>query len=408
MSLPSPFRALVRVALLAAALAGAAGAHAQAQLIQASTTNLTSTSQRMISYRAQEHSWQTADGHVHLMRNVGRTPSGESLVLATSFDGGRSWTDRLALAGTDEESTSDGQLSGNTLAVTYATAGPAAQVRRAILAYDNTSKAWRLTRTETVFARAGVHAMNPAVAADGQGNLWAAFTVRDLASGAYSIRMAQRPAGAGAAWVDTGLVFGTPGDATSPYPFRGARPVPVPGGVGMVFKVNQVYHWATRSDGMPVTQPWTTAPLYTSQTPDDKDPYASHFSVVADRKSRNLFLALVDAGQLVVMRNLALQPGWTTMTRTADLQAAYPQLTLADGNVIVMVNEQAQIRVMQSSNQGRSFTLTHRLVHAADGADYGNPRIEAPSYATGTVPTLQQYVDQGVQRLLFFPVPVVR
>ena len=400
-------RTLFHIAAVSAALLSSTVASAQVQTILAAPTSLTSTAERMISYRAQEHSWQTSDGAIHLMRNVGTVPSGQSLVLASSYDNGNSWTDMLALSGTDLYSTSDGQLSGNTLAVTYATATPAAQVKRAILTYDIASKTWSLGRTETVFAEATSSAMNPALAPDGQGNLWAAFTVRDLATGNYSIRMAQRPANR-TRWVDTGLVFGVVDNLSIE---RGAKPVPIKGGVGMVFKVRETYYWATRTDGAPVTQPWTVSTLFVSQPPYDNDPYASHFSVVAD-KSNNLYMAIVDHGQLLFLRYLSKQPGWSApRALTPDLKATYPQLTLASGNVTVMVNDSVQVRVLQSFDFGKTFSTTYKLMHApapdGSGLDYSNPRIEAPAYATAPIPTLQQYVEQGVQRLMFFSVPVV-
>jgi hypothetical protein len=33
--------------------------------------------------------------------------------------------------------------------------------------------------------------------------------------------------------------------------------------------------------------------------------------------------------------------------------------------------------------------------------------METPSNTTGSVPLLQQYVDNGVQRLLFYDIPVL-
>jgi len=55
--------------------------------IKATTTNLASSNERMISYRHQQHLVQTADGALHLLLNRGTLSPGPGLSLFSSFDG---------------------------------------------------------------------------------------------------------------------------------------------------------------------------------------------------------------------------------------------------------------------------------------------------------------------------------
>ena len=53
--------------------------------------------------------------------------------------------------------------------------------------------------------------------------------------------------------------------------------------------------------------------------------------------------------------------------------------------------------------------FTHALTHAApeEGVDYNRPRVESPSYSSGEMIVLQQYIDGRARRALFFSVPAV-
>ena len=63
------------VAAILLGLAVAIPAGAIVPTIQATLTDLTSSTERMISYRHQEHLWQTADGAYHLVFNRGALSS---------------------------------------------------------------------------------------------------------------------------------------------------------------------------------------------------------------------------------------------------------------------------------------------------------------------------------------------
>ena len=92
-----------------AALSGAA--MAQAQQIQGQPTTLASTADRMISYRCQNHMWQTADGATHAIINRGPGLAGQSLALFSTFDGGATWINSgVSLPRSNGSSTSSSSL----------------------------------------------------------------------------------------------------------------------------------------------------------------------------------------------------------------------------------------------------------------------------------------------------------
>jgi hypothetical protein len=66
----------------------AISADARPERIQATQTAITSSADRMISYRCQDHMWHTADGATHVMLNTGVVGGGPSLQLFSTFDGG--------------------------------------------------------------------------------------------------------------------------------------------------------------------------------------------------------------------------------------------------------------------------------------------------------------------------------
>lgn len=374
--------------------------------IPASPTNLESDAGRMISYRQQEHMWQTGDGAIHVLINLGaQTQSGNSLTLFSSFDSGETWIPSVSLTPTKQYATSDGVLVGNDLHVVYSSS--AGNVMYSVLQYDSTLKSWSLVQTETAFESGKFRGLNPGIAIDNEGGVWCAFVSENYLAQEYNIRMLYRPAG-DAAWQDTGLIFGqTDGDSIE----RSARPVAVRNGIGMVYTVHQQFFWAYRSDGAPVTEPWTEQTLFTSSPPYDTDPYASHFSVATDSE-KNVHLAFSDHGQLLYARFLDASQGWDPIrTLTGDVSAGYVQVSVAAGNIVLFTNEYTYVGVFQSSDGGTSFAYTQLLTHALASADgtisYRYPRIETPGQSLDPIPLLQQYVDNNVQRALYFAVGTV-
>jgi hypothetical protein len=381
---------------------------AQAQAdITAATTNLSSPSERMISYRFQEHMWQTADGAVHVVINRGSLAPGAALVLHSSYDQGKSWQAKTSLAGADVNSTCDGELAGTGLTLVYSDNNRA--IRLVGLSYNAGARTWVQTRTETVASGVGMTRQSPALAADNVGTLWCSYVARVNAVGNASIRLAYRPAGS-SVWSDTNLVFG-PVDNTSATVQRSARPVRLNDGVGLVFTTHNTFYFAKRLDAWPPTSAWPQAPIFDVELADDIDPYESHFSVVRDEFD-NLHLATLNRGNLVYSRLPSGALAWGPLREISGVSNAnYVQVASSSGRLtIVANNDDANLVVFRSGDQGGTFAQRYRLTHPGIrtglGVNHMFPRIEMPGNATGNLIVLQQYRDGLTTRLMSFNVPL--
>lgn len=369
--------------------------------IQGTQTTIEGTAERMISYRHQHHMWQTSDGATHVLVNRGNQSPGSSLQIFSSLDGTTGWTGGVALSSSNSLATADGYLDDDILYVTHTT--PTGEVVFTALQYDPGTVSWSLLWSETVFAALGVEAINPAMAADATGTIWLAFVAEEVATGNYSIKL-MRNISQVEGWVDTGFVFG---DIDNLSVERSARPVPTSSGMGMVYTVHEQIFWASRDNAAPLDQPWTSQVLFTSQA-GDLDPYASHFSVAVDAQ-HNIHVATVDAGRVGYLRFKDATQTWNSTWLTGDIQAGYVQTTIAAGNVVIAANiNTLMIGVLESQDGGANFSYAYQLVHPprTPGVRFKNPRMETPANSTGPISLLQQYVDNGTQRLLSYSIPV--
>lgn len=379
-----------------------------ATLTLGAPTSLESDADRMISYRHQEHMWQTSDGATHLIINSGGLSPGASLTLQTSTDNGATWVQTLALPDTDVYSTSDGTLVGDDLWISYSSS--LGTILFSVLHYDSASQSWSMGPIETAFSAPALRAINPAIAIDSLGAVWCGFVTRHKVSEDAAIRMVRRAAN-GSAWSNTGLIFGTVDNVSVE---RSARPVAISGGVGMIYSVHEKLFWAYRLNGWAVGQPWTEQTLFTSPPPFDTDPYASHFSVAADG-NQDLHLAVADHGQVLYLRYSDAGQSWDApRVLTRDITANYVQVSVVQDTdtVVIFSNDgKTYLRAFQSADAGASFTLTGLLVHprvrSGSGIDYSNPRLETPGRSLYPIPVMQQYVNGSLQELLHFEVPEV-
>jgi hypothetical protein len=397
-------------ALAALSLLSPCAAWSQATRIESTTTSITSTTKRMISYRDQQHSWQTSDGGIHLMVNSGTLPANDSLTLYSSFDGGNTWVPKLSLPHTDGFSTSDGMLTatgtGATLQLVYGTAANTGNIIYAIATYDASTQTWTLTSTQTAFSAKAVTGSDPAFAVDSNGGLWCGFTAENIQSQEYQIDMLYLAAKS-TNWVNTGLVFGTTDDSSQ----HAARPVPFTGGVGMIYQSDETMYWSYRMSTSAIEAPWESSVLYVGLPSNNADPYDSHFSVVADA-SNDLFLGFAGNSQLLYLKYTSSTATWAPIQAltTSKAKSAYMKASIAGGNIVMIANDLSSLEVFQSTNDGDTFQLTQALVHPTGGSgtdDYQNPRVEMPSYATSPMPVWQQFYYGSTQGLLFFPVPVI-
>jgi hypothetical protein len=367
------------------------------------TPNLTpfsSTTDRIISYREEKHSWQTSDGAFHLMINRGDQPGDDAFQLYTTMDGGANWLTGPSLGASNQYSTADGMLRGKTLAVVYSSDTQAVDFSSFV--WDPASDTWSTGDSQTVFSSAGQQAINPCIARDDNGNLWVALVVMDLATLDNSIHMMVRLYGT-SDWIDTGLVFG---QVDGPDVERSARPVAIPGGMGMVYTVHNQMYWASRDNAAAPTAPWTTQLLYT-YTGTHTDPFSSHFSVTSDSQG-NIHLALVDGGQLLYLRYNAANRTWKQRWLTNDINAGYPQVSMVGSTLMIAVNNQSNAGVFTSSDLGKTFTHSYALQHSDPpaGVSYRYPRLETPATASGPTLLFQEYTDNGVDHLLQYLVPI--
>lgn len=304
----------VRAAVMMVALVMVSTAMAQITVprVRAGPTGLTSDNERMISYRHQDHLWQTADGALHLVINRSTQEPWLGLALFSSLDGGVNWVFQRSFANTDRVSLADGFLRGVDLAVAYQAVD--GNVIFTQLRYDAGTRAGSEWLAETAYASPVLGAINPAVAVDEQGTIWCAFVARDRVTGDLNVRIVARVSGT-SAWLDTGQVFG-PTDRMSIE--RSARPVPIPGGMGLLYTVRENSYWATRDNAMPTESAWNGGLLFTrSPVPRLADPYASHFSVVAD-PSGNLHLAINDNFDVLYLKWSAATAQWPVAKQVDD------------------------------------------------------------------------------------------
>jgi hypothetical protein len=380
--------------------------------IPATVTSMTSSATRMVSYRDQNHSWQTSDGAVHLVINLGSSPSGNGLALYSSFDNGVTWTQMFTLPNTDGASTDDGVLTntatGATLQLMYGTSPNIGSIMYATATYVSATHSWTLNGTQTAYAAKGIVASNPAFASDSAGNLWCGFTAETSATLEYQEDMIYLATGA-QQWVNTGLIFGQADNTTQ----HGGRPVAYAGGVGMVYQDEITLYWAYRLNSDAFNAPWVTTTMYVGLPPASADPYDTHFSVVSDSED-NLYLAFISApADLIFTIFSSSANAWGAMQvlETSTNSPGYPQVSIAGGNLLLMANYETSVEVMQSTNFGQSFTETQLLTHtpaaSGSGISYNKPRVETPRYATSPVPVWQQFVDGTTDQLMFFQVPVI-
>jgi len=395
-------RALSCAALLAGLFGLAGNAMAAPVSLSGIPVPISGNSERIVSLRHQDHMWEAADGSTYLIVNRGTVGGADALQVYSSPDHGLSWYAGPRLPGSDRFSTSDGYLANGILYVTYSTSAGTI-VSTALKQVRVTAVGtWKVLGSETAFSSADTIAMNPAMAVDALGTAWLAFVGQDVATGNYAIKLLRNDS-QGGGWIDTGLVFGDVDNASIE---RSARPVATATGMGMVYAVHEQIFWASRENGADPDAAWSSQVLFTS-TSSDNDPYASHFSVVADPQG-NIHMAISDGGRVGYFRFNATSRQWVSKWLSGDISAGYVQVAMAGTNVVVTSNNLSNVVVYKSTNSGATFTNPYSLVHPAPsgGISYPYPRIETAARTAGPMLLLQQYVDNNLQRLLLFSVPV--
>jgi hypothetical protein len=386
-----------------AALVASASARADPPAISPETTNLSSNTELMISYRHQERMWQTPDGALHVVINRGTSPPNSGLVLNSSYDGGVTWVAQVTFANTNRNSTLDGVLQGSLLVVVYGTTDGG--VSFAQLSYDSALRTWQVNRSETAFYSSQLDADNPTVAIDDLGVAWCGFSVIDRTTNDINLRVVYRP-GDGV-WLDTGLIVG-PTDRISKE--RSARMIRFPGAMGMIYRVRQETYWTTRDNNAPYDQ--LSTPVKILEGPPQRsssDPYASHFSAIAD-DAGYLHLVVADDGDAMYLRYSIHQGVWTPARKINGRgKMSYLQIGIANGQVAVALSAaRGSGSVWLSQDYGDTFREQFDLSEpgGSDGVSYRTGRVETAGRSVGTLAVLQQFEDHKVQRLMVYKVPV--
>lgn len=375
---------------------------AHAETVRAVESDLTSSNERMISYRHQQHLWQTADGAFHLLVNRGTFTPGPGLTMYSSYDSGQTWAFAQAFANTGDKSTGDGQLSGDDLALAYNTLD--GNIIFTQLHYDSVMRTWLVQGAETAFASTQWSGLNPTLAFDDLGTVWCGFLASSRSNSNSNLRVINR-VGGGTVWTDPGLVFG-PTDRGAQ---RSARLQRIPGGMGMVWTVREVTSWSLRPNGLPDNSAWQSTAIYTGvPTKPLEDPYASHFSLVAD-SSGTLHLITIENFDVLYFRYSLADGTWSSSRQVDDSRkVAYAQIGLTNGALGVAFSVQrGKGSLVVSPDLGTTWAATTELalLPAGPGINYNTARVEMPGQSFGPLPILQQYDSNGVQRLMLFKVP---
>ncbi len=373
--------------------------------VSPSVTAIESTATRMISYRHQEHMWQTDDGTTHFVVNQGEFGAqNASLTLFSSFGDGETWNAMHSFFNTNEQSTSDGILVDDELSLVYST--NTGKIKSIRLQYNNTSQAWDTVQIDIVFDSTSLSGLNPTIANDTHGRSWCTFISRSNVLQKSYLRIFQKP-DSNTDWQDTGLILGMAESFLTSE--MSACPVAMPNGIGVVYTTQNEIKWAYRENNWPVEQEWDEELLFIHQPPYANDPYGSHFSVATD-ETGNIHVATIEKGKLLYLRYDSQTDTWeTARSLTPNLRIAYMQTTVSGDNLLIFFNVLSNVGVLQSHDQGDTFFFSHLLNHPPrllTGATYSIPRIETPERVFGEyIPTVQQYIDNNdVQRLMYFSV----
>lgn len=368
--------------------------------VKASTTDLSSDNERCISYRHQQHMFQTSDGALHLLMNRGTLTPGPALSLFSSFDAGATWQFMQNFAGTGDTSTADGLMVGDDLWMVFHTAVGAVMFVQ--MHYEAPTRAWAVMALEQAFSSKQYMAQNATLAIDDAGVIWVGITETRAAGG--NLRVVTRSAAG--AWSDPGLIFG-PTD--KPAVERSARMVRVPGGMGMVWTVHAATFWARRANDAPANAPWTASLIYPGAAGKAiADPYASHFNVATD-PAGGIHLITVEAYDVLYFKYDTVADTWSAPTTIDDSRkVAYAQIGIINGKLAVAFSVQRFAgSVLVSPDFGATWApyADLNLVPIQTGINYNTARVEFPAIATGPLQILQQYSINTTQRLMMFNVP---
>lgn len=378
----------------------------ESNVVNGTTTNLKSTTDRMISYRHQRHTWITNDGAIHVLFNQGQNQYDASLVLYSSFDDGKSWNWMLSIPNTNSESTADGFLVGQKLSLAYSSA--TGSILFLPLTYNFINKKWKVEQTNTIYKARNFVATSPTIAVDNRGNLWTAFIAQQNSTKNYSIKLFNS-SDRGLNWGNTNVRLGIIDQSAR----KSARLLTLKDRIGVVYTNGDTFYWAYKIDSFFFNTPWQSQLIFTYQPGSNNSLYSSHFSLVSDSLN-NIHLATHDLGKLMYLKFDGQKQIWQPpKILSEDEQVGYMQTSLsADNKLLITYNQLTQVGVFESSNYGESFKFISLLVPPAQSnfpeskVSFAAPRIIAPIAINDKLSVLQQFQIDGEYRAIYYNLPL--
>ncbi len=345
----------------------------------------------MISYRHQRHTWVTNDGAIHVLFNQGKNNYGASLVLYSSFDGGRSWRWISSIPNTNSESTTDGFLFKQKLFLSYSSAS--GKILFLPIAYDSLAKKWVISLASNLYQGKDYVATNPTIVADSNGYLWATFVVQHVTNKTYSIKLFNS-IDRGLSWGNTYISLGSINKSAK----KSARLVALNDRLGVICTNEDTFYWAYRNNNFTFNTPWIAQSIFTYQPGSNNSLYSSHFSLVADPLN-NIHLTTHDLSKLVYLKFDKKYNNWQkAKTLSNEGGVSYVQTSLSvDNKLLVAYNKQTQVGVFASSDYGKSFKFAKLLPHpqksdiASNLVSFEEPRIITPAIINNALPLLQKF-----------------
>lgn len=395
----------------------------------ASPIPISGNSSFMVSHRDQRQSWQTADGAIHILVNVGTIASGasgSSLAMYSSFDGGATWNLMFTLADTHGSPTSDGFLttpatndSSQVLDFVYSSAqtGTAnADVVFATATYEPLTQSWIAPQPpypQTIAASATLAGLEPTLTADALGNLWCSFTSTPATPGAppagtsSQIQLLYLPAAA-ADWQSVDVDFSYAGAHQRVQ--QAPRLLTIAGAVAVLYQSGTSLFWSTLPTGSAITD-WSPVSLVTDKlTVRQGSSTDTGYSAVATPSGETVLLAFTEKTTVAYTLYDAAANTWSSPRNVAPptTLAIYVKTSVVNGSLWMAISDgtKGTLLVYESAND-ETFTQVEQILstYSSPGA-FDNPRIEAPAYAFAPVPVWQQFADeQNATQGLLYPVP---
>ena len=362
-------------------------------------TNISSSSEQIISLRHQEHFWESDDGAQHLLINAGTDNQSSSLTLLTRLADNDTWVESFTLPNTGANANADSLLRDQQLHMVYGDTDGA--INYAVATYDANTQAWSTPDTSVVYSDPDAVLLSwaPTLTFDSDNTAYVGFYVRNIETQKSWLQMSfsQTPLGD---WQDSTQTWGTVNKFTG----KSARVTTVNGRVGLLY-TNQfrggwqrvaTMNWSQPDLGESVTGQWVSEELHREQTSifkKDADPYGSHFNVVgSDDGDLHLIWAFDERAHYLHYEGDTQV--WGSISNLLDNQykTTYVQISRhADGGLYPVFNVGSSLIVMESLDNGANFDVKALLRHSAnEGEDWSHPRIETPSVFSGSLDILQQ------------------